>query len=38
MYMAHALMDNRHRLVNDFRLTEADGIAKRDAALNAFLP
>ena len=29
VFMAHALMDNRHGLVSDFRLTEADGMAER---------
>ena len=33
VFMAHALMDNRHGLVSDFRLTEANGTAERDAAL-----
>ena len=33
MYLPHALMDNRHGLVSDFRLTEANGTAERDAAL-----
>ena len=33
MFMAHALMDNRHGLASDFRLTEANGMAERDAAL-----
>ena len=33
VFMAHALMDNRHGLVSDFRLTEANGFAERDAAL-----
>ena len=33
VFMAHALMDNRHGLVSDFRLTEANGMAERDAAL-----
>ena len=32
VFMAHALMDNRHGLVSDFRLTGADGMAERDAA------
>ena len=31
--MAHSLMDNTHGLVSDFRLAEANGTAKRDAAL-----
>ena len=26
VFMAHALMDNRHGLVSDFRLTEANGM------------
>ena len=33
VFMAHALMDNRHGLVSDFRLTEANGTAECDAAL-----
>ena len=33
VFMAHALMDNRYGLVSDFRLTEANGTAERDAAL-----
>ena len=33
VFIAHALMDNRHGLVSDFRLTEANGMAERDAAL-----
>ena len=33
VFMAHALMDNRNGLVSDFRLTEANGTAERDAAL-----
>ena len=36
-YMAHALMDNRHGLVSDFRLTEANGMAERDAALDMLI-
>lgn len=32
--MGRALMDNRHGLVSDFRLTEANGVAERDAALD----
>ena len=35
--MAHALMDNRHGLVSDFRLTEANGMAERDAALDMMI-
>ena len=35
--MAHALMDNRHGLVSDFRLTEANGMAERDAALDMLM-
>ena len=34
VFMAHTLMDNRHGLVSDFRLTEANGFAERDAALD----
>ena len=37
VFMAHALMDNRHGLVSDFRLTEADGMAERDAALDMLI-
>ena len=37
VFMAHALMDNRHGLVSDFRLTEANGMAERDAALEKML-
>ena len=33
VFMAHALMDNRHGLVSDFSLTEANGTAERDTAL-----
>lgn len=33
VFIAHALMDNRHGLVNDFRLTEVNGTAERGAAL-----
>ena len=36
-FMAHALMDNRHGLVSDFRLTEANGMAERDAALEMLM-
>ena len=36
-FMAHALMDNRYGLVSDFRLTEANGTAERDAALDMFM-
>ncbi len=32
-YMAHALMENRHGLVVDIELTEANGFAERDAAI-----
>lgn len=32
-YMGHALMENRHGLVTDFELTEANGYAEREAAL-----
>ena len=35
VFMAHALMGNRHGLVSDFRLTEANGMAERDAATHA---
>ena len=34
VFMTHALMDNRHGLVSDIRLTEANGMAERDAALD----
>ena len=37
VFMAHALMDNRQGLVSDFRLTEADGMAERDAALDMLM-
>ena len=37
VFMAHALMDNRHGLVSDFRLTEANGKAERDAALDMLM-
>ena len=37
VFMAHALMDNRHGLVSDFRLTEANGTAERDAALDMLM-
>ena len=37
VFMAHALMDNRHGLVSDFRLTEASGMAERDAALDMLM-
>jgi hypothetical protein len=30
-FMAHALMENRHGLLVDFRVTEASGTAERDA-------
>ena len=33
VFTVHALMDNRHGLVSDFRLTEANGMAEQDAAL-----
>ncbi|MCB9779926.1 MAG: IS5 family transposase [Alphaproteobacteria bacterium] len=33
-YMAHALMENRHGLVVDMELTEANGTAERDAAID----
>lgn len=32
-YMGHALMDNRHGLVMDARVTEATGTAERDTAV-----
>lgn len=32
-YLGHALMENRHGLVVDARVTEANGTAERDAAL-----
>ena len=37
VYMAHALMDNRHGLVSDFRLTEAHGTAERDPTLDMLM-
>ena len=37
VFMAHALMDNRHGLVRDFRLTKANGMAERDAALDMLI-
>ncbi len=37
VFMAHALMDNRHWLVSDFRLPEANGMAERDAALDMLM-
>ena len=37
VFMAHALMDNRHGLVSDFRPTEANGMAERDAALDMLI-
>ncbi len=37
VFMAHALMGNRHGLVSDFRLTEANGMAERDAALDMLM-
>ena len=37
VFMAHAQMDNRHGLVSDFRLTEANGMAERDAALDMLM-
>ena len=36
-FMAYALMDNRHGLVSDLRLTEANGTAERDAALDMLM-
>ena len=36
-FMANALMDNRHGLVSDFRLTEAKDMAERDAALEILM-
>ncbi len=35
--MAHALMDNRHGLASDFRLTEANGTAGRNSALDMLM-
>ena len=32
-HMGHVLMENRHGLIKDFELTEANGHAERDAAL-----
>ena len=37
VFMAHALMDNRHGFVSDFRLTEASGMAERNAALDMLI-
>lgn len=37
MFMIHALTNNRYGLVSDFRLTEADGMAERDAALDMLM-
>ena len=37
MFMAHALMDSRHGLVSDFRLTEGNGMAERDAVLDMLI-
>ena len=37
VFMAYALMDNRHGLVSDFRLTEANDVAERDAALDMLI-
>ena len=37
VFMAHPLMDNRHGLVSDFRLVEANGTAERDAALDMLM-
>ena len=34
VFMAYALTVNRHGLVSDFRLTEGNGTAERDAALD----
>ena len=31
MFMAHALMENRHGLLADFQVTQATGTAERDA-------
>ena len=36
-FMVHTLMDNRHGLVSDFRLTSASGTAARDAALEMLM-
>ena len=33
IFTAHALMDNMYGFVSDFRLTEANGMAERDVAL-----
>jgi transposase len=33
-FTAHALMENRHGLLVDFRIAEANGTAERDVALN----
>ena len=35
--MAHALMDNRHGLVSDFRATEANSMAERDVPLDMMM-
>lgn len=37
-YMGHALMDNRHGLLVDLRVTEANGHAERQAALQMLEP
>ncbi len=37
MLMAHALMGSRRELVSNFRLTEANGMAERDAALDMLM-
>ena len=37
VFIAHALMDNRHGLMSDFRPTEANGMAERDAALDTLI-
>ena len=33
-YLGHALMENRHGLIEDVRVTQADGYAEREAALS----
>ncbi len=37
-FMGHALMDNRHGLLVDLRVTEANGTAERQAALQMLEP
>ena len=37
VFMAHALMGNRHGLVNDLRLAEANSLAEREAAVGMLM-